>query len=249
MKTIAVFGGSGFLGRECVFQALKRNYNVVVLARNPSKVLIPPGSGGADAEKPFNDPRLKIITGDVTDQASVDKVFESSDDISGVIVALGGKTKLVGPTMLTDGTRCIINSMRAKNVKRISLITSIGVGDSEKQAPLHFKALMYTVMRSIMADKNNQEKLFTDVNGPGRDLEYTIVRPGGLGNGPPTGVVNVIDGKAGSIQRADVASFLLGAVTEANFPYLRQTPCVSSVGGTGWRKEPEKGFDDVKTAD
>lgn len=32
---------------------------------------------------------------------------------------------------------------------------------------------------------------------------------GGLGVGPPTGVINVIDGEAGSIQRADVAAFCL----------------------------------------
>lgn len=70
---------------------------------------------------------------------------------------------------------------------------------------------------------------------------YTIVRPGGLGEGPPTGIINVIEGKAGSIQRADVASFVLRAVQEQNFPYLRQTPALSSVKGTGWKKE--KGFD------
>jgi hypothetical protein len=51
--------------------------------------------------------------------------------------------------------------------------------------------------------------------GPGRDLEYCIVRPGGLGLGPPTGIVNVIDGEAGSIARADVADFCLGAIFEA----------------------------------
>jgi hypothetical protein len=33
-------------------------------------------------------------------------------------------------------------------------------------------------MRSIFTDKNNQEALFLKPNGPGRDLEYTIVRPG-----------------------------------------------------------------------
>jgi hypothetical protein len=35
------------------------------------------------------------------------------------------------------------------------------------------------------------------------------VRPGGLGMGAPTGVINVIDGEAGSIARADVADFCL----------------------------------------
>ena len=78
---------------------------------------------------------------------------------------------------------------------------------------------------------------------------YCIVRPGGLGTLEPTGVINVIDGQAGSIQRADVAAFCLGAVTDANFPYLKKTPCISSVGGTGWVKEKKAGFDGVKTAD
>lgn len=270
MGTVVVFGGTGILGRECVyqvsigkyssyrsfsyeagcFQALKSNNKVIVLARDPSKMLIPTGSGGSDADKPLVDPNLTVIKGDVTDQSTVDTVFKAADDITGVIVALGGKTKFVGPTMLTDGTRCIINSMKNLcKAKRIAVVTSIGTGDSERQAPLAFKALMYTVMRSIFADKNNQEKLFTSPTGPGNDLEYCIIRPGGLGLGPPTGVINVIDGQAGSIQRADVATFCLGAIADKSFAYIGKTPCISSVGGTGWRKEPEKGFDDIKTAE
>ena len=46
---------------------------------------------------------------------------------------LGGKTKDVGPTMLTDGTRNIIYSMKQNNIKRVSIVTSIGAGDSENQ--------------------------------------------------------------------------------------------------------------------
>ena len=33
----------------------------------------------------------------------MEKVFEGGD-VEGVIISLGGKTKDVGPTMLTDGT-------------------------------------------------------------------------------------------------------------------------------------------------
>ena len=44
----------------------------------------------------------------------------------------------------------------------------------------------------------------------------------------------MIDGQAGSIQRADVANFCLGAIFDSNFPYIRKTPCISSIGGTGW---------------
>ena len=45
--------------------------------------------------------------GSVTNAADVEKVFEGGD-VEGVIISLGGKTKDVGPTMLTDGTATVI---------------------------------------------------------------------------------------------------------------------------------------------
>ena len=65
----------------------------------------------------------------VTNQADVDKVFEGQD-VEGVVIALGGKTKDVGPTMLTDGTKCVIDACKKYGVKRIAVVTSIGCGDS-----------------------------------------------------------------------------------------------------------------------
>ena len=49
---------------------------------------------------------------------------------------------------------------KANGVKRISVVTTIGAGDSMDQAPWAFRLLMMTVMSSIMADKNKQESLF-----------------------------------------------------------------------------------------
>ena len=51
------------------------------------------------------------------------------------------------------------------------------------------------------------------------------------------GVINVIEGEAGSIARADVADFCIGAILEKDFPYIQKTPCISSVGGTSWVKD------------
>jgi len=48
--------------------------------------------------------------------------------------------------------------MKEKGVSRISVVSSIGVGDSENQAPFAFKLLMYTVMKKIFTDKNAQEE-------------------------------------------------------------------------------------------
>jgi nucleoside-diphosphate-sugar epimerase len=230
MKTIAVFGASGLTGSECVYQALKDGDNVIGLTRNPNKLVIPKGSGGADADKPLKDSKLTMIAGDVTKKSDVDRVFATP--IDGVIVALGGKTKDVGETMLTDGTKNVIAAMKEKGVKRLAVVTSIGAGDSESQAPFFFKVLMWTAMKKIFVDKNNQEEV---VRNSG--LDYCIVRPGGLTVDPPTGVINVIDGEAGSIPRADVAQFCLDAVRVDDFPYIGKAPCISSVGGTSWTKD------------
>lgn len=237
---IVVIGGTGATGSEAVVQALKRGAKVTVLARTPSKMVQPPGSGGAADPKtwqgqPLSDPNLTVVQGSVTSAADVAKVITA--DTTGVVISLGGKTKDVGKTMLTDGSLNVINAMKAAGVKRVAVVTSIGAGDSADQAPFVFKILMSTVMRSIFDDKNNQEQLFLGPGGPGRDLEYCIVRPGGLGLGPPTGIVNVIDGEAGSIARADVADFCLGAIFEEDFPYIGKAPCISSVGGTSWAKD------------
>lgn len=228
--TIAVFGASGLTAQECVYQALKEGDRVVGLTRKPENVKIPKGSGGADADKPLTDPSLTMIGGDVTNPEDVAKVFEN--EIDGVIVALGGKTSDVGDTMLTDGTNNIMSAMKSNGVKRIAVVTSIGAGDSRDQAPFAFKMLMMTVMKKIFADKNNQEAAVKESG-----LEYCIVRPGGLTVEKPTGVINVIDGEAGSIPRADVAQFCLEAVKDADFPYVGKTPCISSVGGTSWVKD------------
>jgi len=233
---VAVFGASGLTGAEVVHQALQRGEEVVALARTPSKVTKPQGSCGVDAVGTlFEDAKLKVLQGDVTKQADVDAVF-AEGGISSVVVALGGKTADVGETMLTDGTSNIIKTMKANGVKRIAIVTSIGAGDSENQAPFFFKVLMWTAMKKIFTDKNNQEALFLN-GGPGSDLEFCIVRPGGLNVEPPTGVINVIDGQAGSIPRADVADFCLGAALDPAFPYIGKAPCISSVGGVGWTKD------------
>jgi len=191
------------------------------------------GSGGDDAGKPLTDPNLTVIGGSVTNPADVAKVFEN--DIDGVIIALGGKTADVGDTMLTDGTKLVIDAMKEKGVKRLAVVTSIGAGDSKDQAPFFFKILMATAMKKIFNDKNNQEAAVV-----ASGLDYCIVRPGGLTVDAPTGVINVIEGEAGSISRADVATFCIDAVSVDDFPYIGKAPCISSVGGTSWVKDRSK---------
>jgi nucleoside-diphosphate-sugar epimerase len=151
MKTIAVFGASGLTASECVYQALENGDSVVGLTRNPSKLVIPKGSGGSKAGESFGQhPNLTLIGGDVTKMSDVEKVFDSSLKIDGVVVALGGKTSDVGDTMLTDGTNNVIQAMKSKGVKRLAVVTSIGTGDSESQAPFFFKSTLLRLYCTII---------------------------------------------------------------------------------------------------
>jgi len=99
--SVAVFGATGLTGRECTHQLLERGVPVRALCRDPAKLLTPLGSTGK--EDLVENDQLYKYKGSVTSAADVEKVFESGD-IEGVIISLGGKTKDVGPTMLTDGT-------------------------------------------------------------------------------------------------------------------------------------------------
>jgi uncharacterized protein YbjT (DUF2867 family) len=234
--TIAVFGASGLLAQECIYQALEAGDSVVGLTRNPSKVVIPLGSGGDKAGSPILSDRLTLIQGDATSASDVAKVFSGPSKIDGVIISLGGKTKDVGPTMLADSTQTILTAMEQRSVhgpvKRVAVVSSIGVGDSKGQAPFAFKILMATVMSSIFKDKNAQEKIVR-----ASSAEWCLVRPGGLTVEKPNGIINVIDGQAGTITRADVAQFCLDAAVDPDFEYVHKAPCISSVGGTSWKKD------------
>jgi uncharacterized protein YbjT (DUF2867 family) len=230
-NSVVVLGGSGATGSEVVLQALERGEEVVTLVRDTSKLKSPRTAAGFTEGAAFNSDKLTVVQGSVTNKADVDKLF-AAGGVTGVVVALGGKTADVGATMLQDGTANTVAAMKANGVSKISAVTTIGAGDSMDQAPWAFRLLMMTVMSSIMADKNQQEGLFLD--GPGRELEYCLVRPGGLKTGEPTGIVNVISGEAGAITRADVAAFCLDAVLESDFKFLKQEVSISSNMGKGF---------------
>ena len=179
-----------------------------------------------------NDMMVQHSVGSVLNAADVDAVFEGKN-ITGVVVALGGKTREVGVTLCQDGTSHIVAACKKYGVKRISVVTTVGAGDTMGQAPWTFKLLMKTMMQKIIDDKNAQEALF--LHGPGADLDFCIARPGGLKLGDPTGIVNVIDGEAGAINRADLAAFCLDAVLDPDFAYLQQAVCISSDMGSGFK--------------
>lgn len=201
---LALFGATGGTGRETLKQALAQGDAVTALVRTPSKLDI-------------THDQLTIVEGDVLDQGAVDQVVAGQD---AVIISLGN-TPNNPDLVVSKGTRHILDAMHRFGVRRTVVVTAIGVGDSRDHVPLAFKMLMRTVLKKAYEDKEIQEQ---DVRSSG--LDWIIVRPGGLTDGPATGDYTVGQKvKTGQVSRADVAEFVLKQVTDDT--YLHQTPSIA----------------------
>lgn len=211
--SIAVFGSQGRTGKCVVNQALKINKNVVSFARSIHDI------ESTDSNT--------IVKGDVTSLEDVQKVYKDHA-ISGTIICLGGDTSKVGVSMLTEGTKNIIECIKDFSAsKKIAVVTSIGAGYTVNDPPFFFQILMSTFLKDAFVDKNNQEALFLDTNGIGSDLDYTIIRPSGLTQGNLKSTM-IIDNGSGTIPRKNVADFCLNVICDETFPYKKKTVSITA---------------------
>lgn len=199
---IALIGGTHGVGLEFVRQALEKGHILRVLARTPSKLTI-------------QNPNLTVIQGDVLELDSVNKVVAGSD---AVVSCLGTKPAKV-VTVFSEGTKNILAAMKNNNVKRFICITGVGAGESRGHGGfLYDNVVLTTVLKGIYEDKNRQEELIKK-----SDIEWEIVRPAFLTNGPLTGRYRIIteldEIKAGMISRADVANFMLNECIAPGYLY------------------------------
>jgi uncharacterized protein YbjT (DUF2867 family) len=204
---IAVFGATGGTGRQVVKQALAAGHEVTALARDPSQLDV-------------SDPNLTVVAGSVLDAAPVQQVLQGAD---AAVVSLGN-TANNPDYVVSQGTQVILDAIAALGgPRRILVVSSLGVGESKDQVPFAFKMLMKTALRKPMEDKERQEAM---VKASG--LDWTIVRPGGLTNGPATGQYKSgLDPKisAGQVARADVAAFVLLQLTDDT--YVLKAPAIT----------------------
>jgi putative NADH-flavin reductase len=203
---LLIVGSTGGTGRELVDQALAQGHQVTALARTPENLNI-------------KHRYLHTMKGDVTDWRSVEQAVAGQD---AVLCALG--TRVVRKnTIQSEGTSNIIMAMERHGVRRLVLESSLDVGDSRGQLGFFFTHVVRRFfLRNVFADKELQEKLVID-----SPLEWVIVRPAFLTNGPRTGKYRIgfppgdrtITRK---ISRADVADFMIKQATDN--AYLGKTP-------------------------
>ncbi|MDV2997071.1 MAG: hypothetical protein N4J56_006776 [Chroococcidiopsis sp. SAG 2025] len=205
---LLIFGSTGSIGRQLVWQALEQGHTVTAFTRNPAKL------------DDIQHANLKVIQGDVMDLASVEKAVQGQD---AVLCSLGAGSK---GTIRSQGTRHIIRAMEKVGVRRLICQTTLGVGESWGNLNFFWKYIMFGfLLRQAYADHVAQENYVKQSH-----LDWTIVRPGAFVDGERTG--NYRHGFPGTdrtsklkISRADVADFMLKQLTDDL--YLHKTPALS----------------------
>lgn len=196
-----VFGPTGGTGRQVVLQALEQGHTVTAFARRPDAVAPP-------------HPALAVLAGDVLDSGEVAAAVAGHNV---VISALG--TRPGDDWILPQATAHICAAMREHGLPRLVCVSSLGVGESGSQLGQAFAWLSVDLADSL-AEKEAQEQVVRESG-----LDWIIVRPGGLTDGPHTGVYRCVTDPAvpllrAAISRADVADFILSHL--AGEEYVRQ---------------------------
>jgi putative NADH-flavin reductase len=191
---ILVIGAAGKSGRAVVDAALSVGHTVTALVRTIQD---------------YDPAGVTVIEGDATDTADMERAVAGQD---AVIDTIGGKVPWKSTGLERTAATAITSAMQKHEVRRFVVISMIGVGDSEANVPIYEKLLLPTLLRGERKDKEAME---STVRGSG--LDWIIVRPPFLGNGPATGHIQIFDAslseKAHSITRADLAAFLVAQVS------------------------------------
>jgi putative NADH-flavin reductase len=211
---VTVFGATGRTGREVVTQALAAGHAVTAFVRSRDKL--------ADQQDLAND-RLRVVTGDVRDYDAVARAVEGADAVVSCLTPVP-KEGMVQ----TEGTENIARAMAAHGVRRVVSETGAGVdapGDPERSfGGKLMRGVMTLVAGKILADGEGHAEVLRR-----SDLDYAVIRPPRLTNGPHTGryrhgILNLGPGE--SVARADVADFMLAEATGGH--YHRAEPHVTS---------------------
>lgn len=199
---IVVFGASGKTGSLLVTEALASGFEVIAYVRRKESIT---------AEHP----NLKIIEGQLNDKEKLQYAISGSD---ACISTLGGSSLTKHSIEIIQGIDNIVTLMEAEKVKRFVYLSSLGAGNSRNYMPQPIRFLIADLMLRVpLADHNANESRIAQSK-----LDWTVIRPGGLTNGPKTG--NLKHGfesmklkGSGNISRSNVAAFMLDQLSCSDY--------------------------------
>jgi putative NADH-flavin reductase len=210
---LVVFGASGDCGSHFVRLATMRGHDVTAIVRATSRYVSPE--------------RVTVVRGDVLDAAFAAGVISGHD---AVMSGLGMRYKhpwsrRESPDDFTyRATLNIVSGMKPAGVRRISVISAAGVGDS--------RAVLNWPMRFLLATSNvgtayaALERAEHVLRESG--LDWQAVRPTTLTRKAATGRVRITNRypATAGIPREDVAAFMLRELERQQF--TERTPIITA---------------------
>ncbi|KAM9853743.1 flavin reductase (NADPH) [Aulostomus maculatus] len=148
IKNVAIFGATGMTGLATLPLARAAGYNVTVLVRDPSKL-------------PADHKASRVVVGDVLKKEDVKKTMEGQD---AAIIILGTRNDLSPTTMMSEGTKNIIEAMRARGIRKVvGCMSAFLLWDRAKVPP------------RVLAVTEDHDRMFTVLKTSG--LDYVAVMP------------------------------------------------------------------------
>jgi uncharacterized protein YbjT (DUF2867 family) len=189
---VAIAGGHGQIALRLARVLAARGDEAVGLIRNPAHA--------HDVEQAGAEPAVVDL-----EQASEDEVAKAIEGADAVVFAAGagpGSGPARKRTVDYGGAVKLIEVAKLNDISRYVMVSAIGAGNpegwSEEMRPYYGA--------KADADRELQES----------GLDYTIVRPGRLTDGPGTGLIEAAPelGRGGEIPREDVAAVLLACLDD-----------------------------------
>lgn len=197
---LLVIGAFGRTGREVVAQALSHGHQVTALVY------------GRPLD--ISDPDLRVVSGDVLDFQSVSSAVLGQD----AVVFAASYGRVGNNSVLVDGIGNVIHAMATYRVNKLVAVSASGTfSRQDRRLSLGQRALMSTTQRVIYDDLEAMERRIM-----ASDLDWTIIRPTGLTEGPLTGDYRVsLEGAAlrgaKKVSRADVAALALKTLSGTTY--------------------------------
>lgn len=196
-KPIFVAGASRGVGLEVVKLLVGSGNSVHALVRKQET---------ADMLKNVS-PLIKCTIGDAMDETAVQQCMEGC---VAAVTTLGGKPDEAGGKRVDYfGNSNVIEQAGILGCERIVLVTSLGCGKTKDAV----SESVYNVLKDALVAKDKAERdlrMYTN-------LDWTIIRPGGLKSEPSTGTAILTEDimAAGVINRADVAKLIIACLSSA----------------------------------
>lgn len=206
---LVVLGATGGIGLEIVRQAVERNHKVTAFVRAPERLKSIEASFGVIQGDPLNG----------------DELTRAIEDQDAILSGFGPRV----PIAKTDATLlhrfgvALSEAMRKVGIRRAVIVSTAFLFTDSIIPPANLVGRLF--FPNMVTDASEMESFFQKSG-----LDWTLVRPPRLTNGPRRGRYRVREGHLPgfgfTISRADVAAFMIR--TAENHAFIRKIVGVSN---------------------